>query len=88
MLRTRLPHMGRCRTRQLAAGMLPIVQAISDSREGWWPWVGWCRSAVPCGGPGWRRGSVNMRRGASLGRYRAPELLLGTTTQTTSIDMW
>lgn len=26
--------------------------------------------------------------GASGCRYRAPELLLGTTTQTTSIDMW
>ncbi|XP_045389815.1 cyclin-dependent kinase 10 isoform X2 [Lemur catta] len=35
---------------------------------------------------GWRGQRCEV--GHSVSRYRAPELLLGTTTQTTSIDMW
>lgn len=31
---------------------------------------------------------LDTRWCASVGRYRAPELLLGTATQTTGIDMW
>jgi len=31
---------------------------------------------------------LQLKMVPSLHRYRAPELLLGVTTQTTSIDMW
>ncbi|KAG3256673.1 cyclin-dependent kinase 10 isoform X3 [Ictidomys tridecemlineatus] len=34
------------------------------------------------------RGLQYLHRNFIIHRYRAPELLLGTTTQTTSIDMW
>lgn len=36
----------------------------------------------------WTPRSTRREVGTSVSRYRAPELLLGTTTQTTSIDMW
>ena len=43
-----------------------------------------------CGGGFLCAGSatVPLRRCCPPRRYRAPELLLGMTTQTTSIDMW
>lgn len=42
------------------------------------------QTAVPHGDSG----RAGCEVGASVCRYRAPELLLGSCTQTTSIDMW
>lgn len=53
------------------------------------------RGTPSCAASGWHGASpaggtagASCRPAPSLRRYRAPELLLGTTTQTTSIDMW
>lgn len=43
--------------------------------------------SLQCSG-GFLGATVPLSRCCPLRRYRAPELLLGMTTQTTSIDMW
>ncbi|XP_070258989.1 cyclin-dependent kinase 10 isoform X3 [Myotis yumanensis] len=66
---------GRHWSRMPPAMLLSPVYETADSR--------------PARGPGavWDAHRSCPAR-AAVSRYRAPELLLGTTTQTTSIDMW
>lgn len=93
----RLPHLGRRHTLEPLSGSSGLcVRRVCESFQGGGGHVG-VSSRITQAVSGSQAGAgpprpvgprLDTRWCASVGRYRAPELLLGTATQTTGIDMW